>query len=170
MKRIYLVLVVIANFGCSSTFRKQDSKPAASASPTITLSRYLKFKTCHADRKDCIGPIAIDLEKANIELVLKEFFKGDGGLTAQNLYETVKNGISFKSEIRVIKKPNAEGYFFYMMLRSGPGLKREGKVKTFSIKDLSQLTETIVSDSPIKFDGGTLQAELVLGPSLKLPR
>jgi hypothetical protein len=168
MKELSLALALIACSACSSTPIIQEALKAEE-SRSITLSRYLTIKTCYTGQKKCIGPVAKELDKANIQMVLEPFFKGDvQGEIAHDKHRIVENGIAFKTEIRFLKKQNEEGYYIYMMLRSGPGVKRNGKVKTFKVIDLSKLSETKISDDPIKFDCGTLQAELVLGPSVNL--
>jgi hypothetical protein len=168
MKELSLALILVACSACSSTPIIQEASKAKERR-SITLSRYLTIKTCYTGQNKCIGPVAKELDKANIEMVLEPFFKGDvEGEIAHDKHRIVENGVPFKSEIRVLKKKNKEEYNIYMMLRSGPGVKRNGKVKTFTVIDLSKLSETKISDDPIKFDGGTLQAELVLGPSVIL--
>lgn len=144
----------------------------ATLSPTnkIKLARYLTIKTCYKD-DHCIGPVVKNIEDANIEIPMKPYSKAnERGQTAFEEQSVLDQGIPFKREIRVTKKEGKDEYYVYMMLRSGPSLKREGKVKTFSVKDLSQMSETRITDEPIKFKDGTLQAELILSAPLNLSK
>ena len=141
-----------------------------SAAEVIKISRYLTLKSCYTGQK-CIGPVAKDLENANVELKMKPIHKGDlQGQTAGSSFGLSEDGIPFKSEIQITKKDGEEGYYIYMMLRSGQGLKRHGKVHTFTVKNLSELKQTILKDAPIATKNGTLQAELVFGPSMKISK
>ncbi len=137
--------------------------------PPADFSRYMTTLICYKGEKECIGPTVKDVEKANVRLQWETFSKGNvRGTTAQDLASVVDQGVPFKSEIRITKPDGADKYHVYIMLRSGPGTKRQGKVKTFEIEDLSKLTEMTISDDPIKFKGGTIKTELVIGPPLPL--
>ena len=165
MFKIFLTAMVVAMSGCATI-----SKEVLSTPNTISISRYFSVKTCYTGQA-CTGPVARNLEKSNIELIMDPYSKGKNrGYTAFDENKIFENGVPFKSEIRITKTEGKEGYHVYIMLRSGPSLKRNGKIKTFSVKSLSRLSETIVADKPINFEGGTLQVELILGPPLSLSK
>ncbi len=146
---------------CSST-PKENPKPPEYK--TIVLSRYLAIKTCSTKGK-CTGPSIKGLDKADLKFTMKPISDGnEKGLTASDVFSITEEGISFNSEIRVTKKDDSPEYEVYMMLKSGPAEEPEKKIRTFRLKDLAYLPETRITDSPIKYKNGTLQAELVLGP------
>lgn len=172
MRFLMLTLFLIA--GCSSNQKisadnqtqKTVTKPSGN---TITISRYFTIKTCYDNKSPCIGPVAKELEKANVTLELAPFTKGaDKGVTAIDEYKIQEEGISFSSEIRITQQQGENGYFVYVMLKSGRSKARKGVVKTFFIPKLSELTETRIMDKTIRFQTGTLEAELVVGPKLKM--
>lgn len=135
----------------------------AAGAETFKLSRWFTMKACNGEAK-CMGPIAEDKDKAAQTLTLEPFKKGGKeGWHAYDRNELVENGITFKSEIHVIKwkKPGKYKYYIYAMLRSG---NREGKVLMQDLKSLKSFKEKTLTDKPVPIVGGTLQAQLVLGP------
>lgn len=77
--------------------------------------------------------------------------------------------IPFKAEMRVTKHGVSGDYNIYAMLRSGPTIKRQGVVKIKSgVKDLADFEVIRVADKAIDFEGGTLKAELVVGPWIEV--
>ncbi|MGZ3692725.1 MAG: hypothetical protein ACXWQO_00525 [Bdellovibrionota bacterium] len=134
------------------------------------LYRYFKIKTCTKEGK-CSEFLSKGLATREIELKMTHSHsKGiNGGSDGRDLNRIIENGIPFKSEIHIIryKQPAKIAYYVYLMLRSGPGTKRHGKLKTFSMQDMSEFKEVTLTDDPIPFKGGTLQAQLVVGPQLQ---
>lgn len=93
-----------------------------------------------------------------------EKFSGKGkGWDGWDRTRNEVNGITFKTEIHVIKHLNAGKYqyYIYAMIRSST---REGKLLRWNLKDLSELKERALEDAIIKFNGGTMQAKLVISP------
>jgi hypothetical protein len=141
----------------------------AAQSEVLTLSRYFTVKTCYKDAS-CIGPVAKNIERANIQLELKPGKQGSAVASqAWDRAQVTDDGLQFKSEIHILKhkKPGPFKYTVLMKLRSG---NRESKVQKLQLKSLKELDQTVISDEPIAFEGGTLQAQLVIGPKLPLDR
>lgn len=134
----------------------------AAEEEVISLSRHFTLKTCDAE-KHCVGPIAQNIEMSKVELKLTPFQKSTmKGLDGWDRNSLTEKGITFKSEIHLIKfaKPGKYKYYVYAMLRSG---KRNGKIKKINFRELSDLKETIITDDPIKMKDATLQAQFVFG-------
>ncbi len=169
-----LVVVVYFIAGCSSTPEPRTEPVSNASEPTqpttghlIRFSRYITIETCYRRAKNCIGPVAKEIEKANVILAMEPFAKSyKNGLTVVDEVHVKEEDLPFQGEIRISKTD--DGYYVYMMLRSGVGTERHGRIKTFKIPDLSKLTEIVVEDDPITFKGGTLKAQLVMGPPLPL--
>src|SRR5690242_9692973 len=128
------------------------------AAESVSLSRYFTIKTCYKN-EECLGPTVKNIESANVKLNLSSFNKGGvSGLHAWDRSSMVEDSVPFKSEIHLIKhtKPGKYKYYLYAMLRSGKG--RPGAVKMIHLKDLSELKDVVLTDDPIEFGGGTLQA------------
>ncbi|MES2965066.1 MAG: hypothetical protein V4760_14365 [Bdellovibrionota bacterium] len=185
MRRSLAFLSLVLAVGCACPSKPGETAAVAppAASPIARqivivtnpdFSRYLMVTVCYKGHKDCIGPVVKNLEQANVKLQWENFSKGyvdskpARGVTAVDKVNMIEGSVPFTSEIRVTKHDGKKTTSVYMMLRSGAGTKREGKVKTFEIPDLAQLKETKLSDEPIEFEGGTLKAELVVGPPLNL--
>lgn len=184
MRSIILAFTALVIAGCACP-QKMASPPAATAAnekfetqiPVVVnpdFARYMTITVCYTGQKECIGPTVKNLEQANVKLNWEDFSKGTvdskpvRGSSAVDTLKLTENQVPFTSEIRVTKHEGKSSTYVYLMLRSGQGTKRQGKVKTFEIADLSQLKETKLIDEPIKFDGGTLKAELVIGPPMTL--
>lgn len=175
-KLVVLGLVIVVYFisGCSSapvqriepaSNLQEENRPATGH--LIKFSRYIAIETCDKRAEKCAGPIPKEIEKANVILAMEPFAKSyKNGLTAVDQVQALEKDLPFRGEIRISKTD--DGYYVYMMLRSGPGTSRNGRIKTFKIQDLSQLTEIAVQDDPIAFRGGTLKAQLVMGPPIPL--
>lgn len=131
----------------------------------VKFSRYIMVETCYDAQEKCIGPVVKNLENSNTSLVLKPFSKGKVlGRTAVEKFRVEDSKIPFNSEIRVTKKEGSNDYLVNIMLRSGDSLKRNGRVRTIQIKNLSDFKEVTVEDKPIRFKNGTLKASVVIGP------
>jgi hypothetical protein len=155
MRKIILILLL----SCSAT-----------AEPASSLNRYLMITVCF-DGGECLGPVAKDLENSSVDLKFESCGGKCGkGASAVDRIRVVDEGVPFNAEIRVTRIGGLDEYYVYTMLRSGPTLKRHGKVKTFRIKDLAKFDEVRVKDEPIKFNGGTLKAELVVGPQIEVTK
>jgi hypothetical protein len=129
--------------------------------PKNTFSRNFAIKRCY-QKNDCTGPIIDNPQNGNVEIKFTPFGKGGvRGMSWRDKNEMLKDGIVFSSVINIVKheSPKKEGYFIYIMLRSG---NREGRVKTFNIHDLSELNNLSIEDFPIAYKDGTLQAQLIL--------
>lgn len=152
------VFLLVLGFSVSSWAAENES---------VSLSRYFTIKTCY-DGQGCVGPAAMQMESANSEIELKPFKKGNvQGVDGWDRQTLTESNIPFKSEIHLIKhsKPGKYKYYLYTMLRSG---KRNGKIKTINLKELSDLKEITLTDEPVKVMGGTVQAQLVVGPKLNI--
>lgn len=137
---------------------------ATDAEP-VSLSRYFAINTCDTSSQ-CTGPGAKNVESANLSLELVPFHKGTlAGWHARDQNSLAMDGVVFQSEIHLVKhaKPGKYAYYIYAMLRSG---KRNGKIKTINLKSLKDLGVVVLTDEPVKTAGGTIQAQLVLGPPL----
>lgn len=140
----------------------------ATTNESVSLARYFTIKTCYEGQKECTGPVSKQLELANTDIELTPFKKGTSqGLDGWDRQTLTEENIAFNSEIHLIKhlKPGKYKYYIYVMLRSG---KRNGKIKKIHLKELSDLKEITLTDEPVKFKGGTLQAQFVLGPKVSI--
>jgi hypothetical protein len=127
-----------------------------------SISRYITIKTCnHAG--ECIGPTAKNLESANLDLEMQPAHGKAEGHDAWDRQEITEAGVKIKSEIHVIryKKPEKYTYYIYAMLRTG---KRNGVIKTLSLKRWEDFKEFVLTDSPLKTANGTIHAQLAVGP------
>lgn len=156
MLKYILVLGVFA-VGCAST----NTDKSSTANNVVQISRYITINTCYTGQGKCIGRTVKNIEEANIKLDMQQG-------TARDIYKLEDEGIVFQSDIRITKKADQDEYLVYIMIHSGDRLNREARIKTFKIKDLSKMPITRVLDKPIKFKGGTLQAELVVGPRMAI--
>ncbi len=170
LNRKLLVAAFIAVSGCSTAPLEPNVKLPEDPIPAIKISRYFAITACLKNEAKCREPLNLDTENANIGMALLTYKKGDSGITAGDKYRVVEQGIPFDSEIRVTKKDGDSIYRFYVVVRSGGELKRTGVVKTFEVKAFErEMPINSVKDKPIEFPGGTLQAELFIGPSNKNP-
>jgi hypothetical protein len=80
-----------------------------------------------------------------------------------------EEGVPIRTEIHVIRRARAgkPRFYLYAMLRTG---KRNGKIRTLDLRDPSDLKEVVLTDEPIRYPGGTLQAQLVIGPRLNIEK
>lgn len=126
----------------------------------IELVRTFLITTCYTGQK-CLAPVV--KEEKLLTLTLERFTKGAArGMTVMDRAQIEEQAVPFKSEVRLTKKEGQEAFSIYVMLRSGEGTQREGKVKVFTQDDLAQMKEVKVTDKAIAFTGGTLQASLLL--------
>ena len=156
MKKILITLLFISTL-CWGSSKSNESE--------VKFSRYIMVETCYDGKEKCIGPVVKNLENSNTSLILKPFSKGNTlGKTAVEKIRVEDSKIPFNSEIRVTKKEGSSDYLVYIMLRSGDSLKRNGRVKTIQIENLSDFKEITVEDKPIRFKNGILKASVVIGP------
>lgn len=166
MKGLLICLPTIL-FLASCASQQVTSKGSPEA--TIAFSRYFSVTTCFRGEKKCIEPVVKNLESSNVQKSFEQFGKGpERGVSAFESYRIEENGIPFNSEIRITKKESSEVYHVYLMLRSGRTNSRKGVVKTFEIKDISSFDNVTITDTPIKFEGGELKADLTFGLPLDL--
>ena len=131
---------------------------------TAELSRYFTVTTCYKGKK-CSKPVAKKIAGANVEIFMAPFSKGyTTGWSGADVNRMVHEAVLFTSEIRITQKKDADDLYVYAMVRSGSTKQRNGKVKTFSVKDLSKMKKLRILDEPIPFKGGVLKVGLVLGP------
>jgi hypothetical protein len=97
-------------------------------------------------------------------LLKKGFDKAlNGGFQKLERFSVKKEGVPFKADFNIEHFLN-NSYFISALLRSGPGTKREGKALRIRLKNLEEFREKKLTDLPIAFKEGTLQARLVFGP------
>jgi len=157
-----LVSSFLLLLGCATHPKAPKADQKNDVAETVSFSRIISIKTCDKNKK-CSGFVANDLKNSEVTLQLEEFNKGtDKGVTGQDAFEINESGVPFRSEIRVIKKKGEDQFYVYMMIRSGSSLKRNGKIKTFSVSNLSDLAEVNLKDDPISISNGTIQAQLTI--------
>jgi hypothetical protein len=101
-----------------------------------------------------------------VEFTLQPFSKGGQTGHTANARQSVKVGTLFRSEVRVSALKSTLGkYWIYSMLRSGPTLRRHGKIKNAKILDLRDFPPLVIEDEPIQVGGRTLRATLRLEPA-----
>ena len=159
--KIMTLALLMSTFACTFTW--------ASEKESITLSGNFLFKTCRKGL-ECIGPRLQDPPYPEVaEIELSPFHKGkESGLEGWHRDTVTEKGITFKSEIHIVKhaKPGKYQYYVYAMLRSG---NRNGKVKKIKLKELSILGSTTITDDPIKYsEDGMIQAQYSFGSPVEM--
>jgi hypothetical protein len=143
----------------------------ALATPVDTPTESLKVvRILHVQECDNTGACRDLSENAEtkdvLELSLRHSHKGGAtGLTAY-ASQSVTAGTLFRSEIRVSTAASrANEFYLYSMLRSGPTLKRHGKIKTITLQDIHAFSPITLNDDPITVNGKTLRAQLMISPA-----
>ncbi len=153
-----LLIAVLLLASCTTTPPLPEAPPVASATPSVEFTRSIVTTFCPRKNK-CEKPVTHG--EQTVTLKLEPYHKGDSGLTGEDKIEIIDRQVPIKTEIRVIKKTGSDDFYVYMLIRSGAGSSREGKVKTVSVKSLAELVNVTVDDKPVEVKGGTLKPQLV---------
>lgn len=132
----------------------------ASSEEIIPFTKKFFVESCN--KKGKCQEFQLNNEPAQMtEMKLTKFKKGNvEGLHGEEKFQTVVDGIPFKSEIFVNKIK--EEYSLTLIVRSGEGAKRAGVTKKVTFKDFAVFKPLTVSDKSIEKNGNVYRAKVVL--------
>jgi hypothetical protein len=101
-----------------------------------------------------------------LKFSLHPYRKGNAEGTTAILKRSLKGPTLFRSEVRVSTPASDPAkHYAYVMLRSGPTLRRHGKIANATLGSAREFSPVVLQDDPIEVNGKILRARLILTPA-----